>query len=180
MGLRDRRGRRDETITVEVLDERRDVMDVETIVVHDVVTIDGEVIEDTYDWYAQDADGNVWYFGEDTTAYEDGVASTEGAWEAGVGDAMPGIVMPATPAVSDTGYRQEYDPGNAEDMGQVVLASDSVTVTRVTGHHSNPTSSKRRPTRAASASCSSRSRPAAMEKRRNWSSSPPAVRRERG
>jgi hypothetical protein len=110
-----------ETITIEVLDERRTVMGVETIVVHDIVTdADGVVIEDTYDWFAQDADGNVWYFGEDTTSYTDGVASQAGAWEAGVDGALPGIVMPAAPLVSNTGYRQEYRVGEAEDMGQIV------------------------------------------------------------
>jgi len=107
--------------TTEVLDETRMVMSVETVVVHDVVaTEDGEVLEDTYDWYAQDASGNVWYFGEDTTAYEDGAESKEGSWEAGVDGALPGIVMYADPKVSDTGYRQEYLAGTAEDMGQVL------------------------------------------------------------
>ena len=68
-----------ELITIEVLDERRVVMGVDTIVVHDVVTdADGELIEDTYDWFAQDDDGNVWYFGEDTTAYHDGVREHRG------------------------------------------------------------------------------------------------------
>jgi hypothetical protein len=117
-----------ERIVVEVLDETRSVMGVEAIVVHDVVEVDGEVIEDTYDWFAQDAAGNVWYFGEDTTAYEDGVADTSGAWEAGVDGALPGIVMLADPAVSDTGYRQEYFPGEAEDMGQVIAVGGSVSV----------------------------------------------------
>jgi len=117
-----------EDITVEVLDEYRTVMGVEAIVVHDVVEIDGEVIEDTYDWFAQDDDGNVWYLGEDTTAWEDGVASSEGAWEAGVDGALPGIVMPAEPVVSDTGYRQEYLAGEAEDMGQVIGVGRSVEV----------------------------------------------------
>jgi hypothetical protein len=118
-----------QTVTVEVLDERREVMGVETIVVHDVVTdADGEVIEDTFDWYAQDGDGNVWYFGEDTTAYDEGAPSKEGSWEAGVDGALPGIVMPAHPTVSDTGYRQEYLAGEAEDMGQVIADSGSVTV----------------------------------------------------
>jgi hypothetical protein len=115
-----------ETITVEVLDERRVVMGVETIVVHDVVTVEGEVIEDTFDWFAQDADGTVWYFGEDTTSYEDGEASTEGAWEAGVDGALPGVVMWADLDVTGTGYRQEYLPGEAEDMGQVIATEGSV------------------------------------------------------
>lgn len=118
-----------ELITIDVLDEYRIVMGVETIVVHDVVTTaDGELVEDTYDWFAQDGDGNVWYFGEETTSYHDGVASTAGSWEAGVDGALPGIVMPATPQVTGIGYRQEYLAGEAEDMGQVIAGSGNVTV----------------------------------------------------
>jgi len=116
-----------ETITIDVLDKRRTVMGVETLVVHDVVRLEGELIEDTFDWYAQDGDGNVWYFGEDTTAYEDGKASKKGSWEAGVDGAMPGIVMPAAPQVSGTGYRQEYLAGEAEDLGQVIATDGEVT-----------------------------------------------------
>jgi hypothetical protein len=68
-------------------------------VVHDQVSRDGE---DTYDWYAQDKDGNVWYFGEDTKEFEGGqVVSTEGSWEAGKDGALPGIVMEADPRVGD-------------------------------------------------------------------------------
>lgn len=118
-----------QTDTVEVLDQRRTVMGVDTIVVHDVAKdADGTTVEDTYDWYAQDSAGNVWYFGEDTTSYDEGQASTKGSWEAGVDGALPGIVMPADPTVSDTGYRQEYKAGVAEDMGQVIAVGDSVTV----------------------------------------------------
>jgi hypothetical protein len=113
-------------VVVEVLDERRTVMGVSTIVVHDVASVGGEVVEDTYDWFAQDSAGNVWYFGEDTTSYDsDGTSSTKGAWEAGVGDAFPGIAMPAEPAVTGTGYRQEYLAGTAEDMGEVLAVSGS-------------------------------------------------------
>ena len=118
-----------EIITVEVLHEYRTVMGVETIVVHDVVETEaGELVEDTFDWFAQDADGNVWYFGEDTTSYEDGAAGDAGAWEAGVGGALPGIVMPATPVVSDIGYRQEFLAGEGEDMGQIIAISGRASV----------------------------------------------------
>lgn len=118
-----------EIITIEVLDERRTVMGVETIVVHDrVETEAGELIEDTYDWFAQDNAGNVWYFGEDTTSYVDGVASTVGAWEAGIDGALPGIVMQAAPEVSGIGYRQEFLAGEAEDMGQVIAVSGKAAV----------------------------------------------------
>jgi hypothetical protein len=118
-----------ETITVEVLDEHRRVMGVDTIVVHDVVAgPDGEVVEDTFDWYAQDRQGNVWYFGEDSTSFDGGTASSEGSWEAGRDGALPGIVMPARIEVSDIGYRQEYLPGEAEDMGQIIADHGSVSV----------------------------------------------------
>lgn len=109
-----------ETVVVEVTDETRDVLGVATTVVRDTVTQDGELVEDTYDWFAQDRDGNVWYFGEDSNDYEDGeVVSTEGSWEAGEDGAEAGIVMLAEPSVGDV-YRQEYYPGEAEDMGEVL------------------------------------------------------------
>jgi hypothetical protein len=118
-----------QTDTVEVLQQQRQVMGVETIVVHDVAeNEEGDVEEDTFDWYAQDSEGNVWYFGEDTTSYDGGVTSKEGSWEAGVDGALPGIVMQARPAVSSTGYRQEYLAGVAEDMAQVIADSGDVTV----------------------------------------------------
>jgi hypothetical protein len=110
----------EQRIVVTVTDETRVVMGVETLVVHDLVTEDGLPVEDTYDWYAQDADGNVWYFGEDTREYEDGkVVSTAGSWEAGVDGALPGIVVPAAPEVGLT-YRQEYYAGEAEDAATVL------------------------------------------------------------
>lgn len=111
-----------ETERVEVLvtPERREVMGVKTVVVRDTVSVGGEVVEDTYDWFAQDRDGNVWYFGEESRDYENGeIVSTGGSWEAGVDGASPGIVMPADPAVGDV-FRQEYYPGEAEDMFEVV------------------------------------------------------------
>ena len=89
-------------------------------VVRDTVYVDGELAEDTYDWYAQDKDGNVWYLGEDTHEYEDGEAvNAKGAWEYGKDGALPGIVMLADPEVGDA-YRQEYYEGEAEDMGEVL------------------------------------------------------------
>jgi hypothetical protein len=121
-----------QVVTIEVLDETRTVMGVDTVVVHDQVTNEvGDLVENTFDWYAQDTDGNVWYFGEDTTSYdEDGTISHDGAWEAGIDGALPGIVMPGSPTPSDTGYRQEYRQGVAEDMGQIIDVASGVVVTR--------------------------------------------------
>ncbi len=83
------------------------------------------LIEDTHDWFAQDDDGNVWYMGEEVTNYEydddDNLIGTDndGAWEAGVDDALPGIVMWADPEAG-VSYYQEYYEDEAEDMGMVV------------------------------------------------------------
>lgn len=122
-------GEETEIIDVVVLDETREVMGIEATVVHDTVSdAEGALIEDTYDWYAQDREGNVWYLGEESAEYEDGeIVSTEGSWEAGVDGALPGIVMEANPQVGDA-YRQEYYEGEAEDMAEVARSGESETV----------------------------------------------------
>ncbi|MDH3754876.1 MAG: hypothetical protein OEU32_13480 [Acidimicrobiia bacterium] len=108
-----------ERVEVVVTDERREVMGISAVVVRDIVSEDGEVIEDTFDWFAQDVDGNVWYLGEDSKEYDEGeLVGTEGSWEAGVDGALPGIVMLADPT-EGVAYRQEYYEGEAEDLGQV-------------------------------------------------------------
>lgn len=97
-------------------------------VVRDTVTEDGEIAEDTFDWYAQDEDGTVWYLGEETAELEHGAITTrEGSFEAGVDGAQAGVIMPARPEVG-TAYRQEYYEGEAEDRGQVLARGESVKV----------------------------------------------------
>jgi len=121
--------------TVAVTSETRNIMGVECVVVDDRVTEDGELTEKTYDWYAQDEKGNVWYFGEDSKEYENGkVKSTEGSWEARKDGAEPGIIMPANPNVGET-YRQEYYKGEAEDMARALKLDGSATVPRGSYDH---------------------------------------------
>lgn len=109
-----------EHIEVEVLAETRQIQGVTAVVVQDIASVDGVVIEDTRDWFAQDAQGNVWYLGEDTCEFANGVCKDRhGAWEWGVDGALPGIVMPAVPTVDGKPYYQEYYPGEAEDYGEV-------------------------------------------------------------
>ena len=110
-----------------VTDRTREVMGVTTVVVRDKVYEDGQLVEDTEDWFAQDSAGNVWYFGE-ATAECDGtrVVSHHGAWEAGVDGAEPGIVMLANPEIGDY-YRQEYLRGEAEDVARVVRLNATIT-----------------------------------------------------
>lgn len=118
----------DQRVEVTVTDRTRTVMGVETRVVHDLVTENGVPVEDTFDWYAQDADGNIWYFGEDTTEFEAGKpVGHAGAWEAGVDGAQPGILLPADPAIGMT-YRQEYYAGEAEDRAKVLSVDERVEV----------------------------------------------------
>ena len=97
-------------------------------VVRDTVTEHGVRVEDTRDWYAQDADGNVWYLGERTIEFEDGEpVSTEGSFEAGVDGAQAGVVVPASPVPGMT-YRQEFYAGHAEDRAAIVSLDERVTV----------------------------------------------------
>jgi hypothetical protein len=117
-----------EHIEVTVTNDVKEILGVQCVVVKDTVTIDGEVAEVTYDWFAQDKEGNVWYFGEDSKEYENGEAvSTAGSWEAGVDGAQPGIIMKSQPVVDEV-YRQEYYEGEAEDMAEVVSLNESVSV----------------------------------------------------
>jgi hypothetical protein len=104
-------------IELTVTNETKDIMGVRTVVVRDIVS--GALDERTSDWYAQDTSGNVWYFGEDTKEYINGVvSSTAGTWEAGVDGALPGIIMQARP-VQGQAYRQEYRPTHAEDVAMI-------------------------------------------------------------
>jgi hypothetical protein len=114
--------------TVKVTSETRPILGVDCIIVHDVVSQEGVVVEDTFDWYAQDKDGNVWYFGEDTRELDarGRVKTTEGSWEAGQHGAQPGIVMTAHPEVGDS-YRQEYQKGVAEDRGRIIRVGETRT-----------------------------------------------------
>jgi hypothetical protein len=118
-----------ERVTVEVLPETRQVMGIAATVVHDTVTLDGIVVEDTLDWFAQDEDGNVWYLGEEVGNYKNGqLVDRAGSWEAGIDGALPGIVMWADPLVhAGEPYRQEYYAGEAEDVGLVIDAPDPIT-----------------------------------------------------
>ncbi len=119
----------EETIEVVVLEETRMIQGVAATVVRDTVTEGGEVVEDTYDWFAQDKQGNVWYLGEDTTEYEDGEpVSHAGAWEWGKDGALPGIVMWGDPQANQTPYYQEFYWGEAIDQAAVVAVGDSVTI----------------------------------------------------
>jgi hypothetical protein len=113
-----------ETITVE--NRTKKIADgVTARVVHDVVYDHGKASEITDDWYAQDKDGNIWYFGENTASIQNGKKDTSGSFEAGLHGADAGIAMPAHPAVGLT-YREEYYAGHAEDRTKVLAMDQQV------------------------------------------------------
>ncbi len=117
-----------ETILVEVTKESKTILGVVTTVVHDQAFLEGELIEDTSDWFAQDGDGNVWYFGEKSYEIVNGaIVDSAGSWEAGVDGAVPGIFMLAEPKIG-TQYQQEFYEGVAEDEAKVVSLSQEAEV----------------------------------------------------
>jgi hypothetical protein len=124
----DEEGEVKEVVVVATTKTKKIANGVTARVVRDTVRVDGSLIEDTFDWYAQDASGNLWYLGEDTAEFEDGkLASREGSFEAGRDGALAGIIMPADPAPGMR-YRQEYYAGEAEDNGEVLSTAEMAQV----------------------------------------------------
>lgn len=119
-----------ETTIVEVTNQTRTILGIVTTVVRDRVYLDGDLTEDTYDWYAQDGAGNVWYLGEASCEIvDDQCVSTEGSWEAGVDGARAGIQMWGDPALHQgKTYRQEFYQDVAEDIAKVVRLDVTVSV----------------------------------------------------
>lgn len=128
-----------EVDVVTVTNDTRVVAGVTTRVVEDLAYEDedcdgpeaSELVEKTFDWYAQDDAGNIWYFGEQTFDCEGASNCTlgDGSWEAGVNGALPGIIMLANPQSGDR-YRQEQAEGVAEDWGMVMNLNRSVRLQR--------------------------------------------------
>lgn len=104
------------------------ILGVQCLVIQDDVTEEGQIVEQTQDWYAQDKAGNVWYFGESfKERQDDGSFSTQGSWVAGVDGVQPGIIMEGQPRIGDS-YNQERASGVAEDMARVIGRGESATV----------------------------------------------------
>jgi hypothetical protein len=118
-------GRQRDVMTV--LDRTKTIKGIRATVVRDIVHERGRLIERTFDWYAQDGLGRVWYLGERTKAFEGGHVSTEGSWQTGVHRARAGVVMFKHPRVGAR-YWQEFLRGHAEDQGKVVDLSTKVGV----------------------------------------------------
>jgi hypothetical protein len=94
-----------------------------------IATSERDLLEIAVDWFAQDDNGNVWYFGENVWNYEEGrIANTGGTWIAG-GDGPPGLIMPGEPALG-----QRFNPENIPG-----LVFETVEVQEVDGTFTLPT-----------------------------------------
>ncbi len=111
-----------------VTHQTKEIMGVACTVVRDTVYQEGKLVERTFDWYAQDQGGNVWYMGELAREVEHGkLVKASDSWEGGVNGAQPGIIMPGNPHPGDE-YRQEYYPGHALDQARVLGPGGAVKV----------------------------------------------------
>jgi hypothetical protein len=126
---------------VKVTDRTKRILGVETTVVHDVVRVNARPEEETNDYYVQDRDGNVWYFGEATKTFDSHgkVLSTEGSFQAGVNGDRAGVLIPGHPKVGLVG-RQEFSKGEAEDHFRVLDLSARVSVPFVSSNNALRTS----------------------------------------
>ena len=123
------RGTTPQTDNEVVLRKTKRILGIRCTIVRDTVSEHGRAVERTFDWYAQDKAGNVWYMGENSLELRHGrLVRASDSWESGVNGAKPGIIMPAHPRAGEA-YRQEfYPPGEALDEARVVGIQASVTV----------------------------------------------------
>jgi hypothetical protein len=121
---------------VKVTAGTKPILGVRTTVIHDVVRVNGRPEEETYDYYAQDRHGNVWYFGEATKSFNSRgkTVSTEGSFQAGVDGERAGVLVPGHPRVGQVG-RQEFSKGEAEDHFRVLDLNARISVPFVTSAH---------------------------------------------
>jgi hypothetical protein len=104
-----------------VTGQTKRILGISCTVVRDTVSEHGKPVERTFDWYAQDKQGNVWYLGEDSRELENGhFVRASDSWRSGVKGAKPGIIMRGDPRAGEV-YRQEYyPPGGALDQARVL------------------------------------------------------------
>ncbi len=115
-------------LVVRVTHRTKVIQGIRTVVVRDRAFSHGALVEDTFDWFAQDRRGNVWYFGENTRTIKDGkIVSRKGSWRAGRDGAQAGIVMKAHREVGDE-YYQEYYPGYAEGRARILALRETARV----------------------------------------------------
>jgi hypothetical protein len=132
VGVRGTTPQRDDEVVTHM---KKTILGIPSTVVRDTVSEHGVPVERTFDWYAQDKQGNVWYMGELSLEKKNGkFAKASDSWQSGVDGAQPGIIMPAAPRPGDA-YRQEYyPPGEALDQARVLRLDGSASVPLGTYH----------------------------------------------
>jgi hypothetical protein len=125
-GVRGTTHQRDDEL---VTHQTKQILGIPSTVVRDTVSQQGSAVERTFDYYAQDRQGNVWYMGEDSFEKRNGrMVKASDSWLSGVKGAEPGIIMPGNPQPGDK-YRQEYyPPGQALDEAHVLRTDGRVRV----------------------------------------------------
>jgi hypothetical protein len=125
------RGKTPQTDDAVVLHKHKWILGIRCTIVRDTVSEHGRAVERTFDWYAQDTQGNVWYMGENSLEHQHGrFVRASDSWESGVDGGKPGIIMPGHPRLGEA-YRQEYyPPGMALDEARVVSVRPLVTLER--------------------------------------------------
>ena len=109
------------------------LLGVQTIQILDEAVNNGNLVERTFDYYATDNEGNLWYFGEDVTNYRYDAkgnftgTDSKSAWRAGVNGAMPGISVAANPVVGLSLFQEQALADGAMDYFRVVSINETVT-----------------------------------------------------
>lgn len=118
-----------ERIEEQRLATTKTILGITCIVVNFRAYLNGKLIEEAWDWYAQDNSGNLWYFGEAVDNYNPNgtIKDHGGSWEAGVDGAQPGMIMPANPQMGMK-YREEYYFNHAEDEAEITGTGLTVTI----------------------------------------------------
>lgn len=117
----------DVRLVITVLDATKVIDGVETRVVEERESEDGELVEVSRNYFAICTRTNsVFYFGEDVDIYRNGrIVSHAGAWQAGVADARPGIIMPGT-VLLGARYFQEIAPDVALDRAEIESLTETL------------------------------------------------------
>ncbi len=118
-----------ERIEEQRLTSTKTILGIACIIVNFKAYLNGILIEEAWDWYAQDNNGNVWYFGEAVDNYNTNGSLLDhaGSWEAGIDGAQPGTIMPTNPQAG-MAYREEYYFNHAEDRAEITATGQTVII----------------------------------------------------
>ena len=118
-----------ESSYVQVDSEVSELAGGQALMLHTIDGLDGQPVGETWDWVAQDTEGNLWNVGSSSCVYDDDddcIDSTAWAW--GEAGALPGWLLPADPTVDEQPYFEEYAAGVAQGVAEVIGTEETVTV----------------------------------------------------